>query len=111
MPARFRWALRAVPLAVVMLASAEVGARVDDWIRLGIPFTHTPDYDHDLKYQDWFGVRGKPLGRYRRWKLDNYGFRGPDIAKLPSPGCRRILILGASETFGLYESDNREYPA
>src|SRR5262249_50554330 len=31
--------------------------------------------------------------------------------KLPSPGCHRVLVLGASESFGLYESENMEYPA
>ena len=98
-------------LAFAAGASAEIAARVDDWIRLGIPFAHTPDYDHDLKYRDWFGVRGKPNGRYRRWHLDSTGFRGPDVARAKPPGCTRVMTLGASETFGLYEREGQEYPA
>lgn len=98
-------------LACAAGASAEIAARVDDWIRLGIPLAHTPDYDHDLKYRDWFGVRGKPNGRYRRWHLDSTGFRGPDVARAKTAGCTRVMSLGASETFGLYERDGAEYPA
>ena len=98
-------------LALVAFLSAELAARLDDRLRLGIPFGHTPDYDRDLKFRDWFGVRGKPNGRYRRWHLDSTGFRGPDVARAKVPGCRRVMVLGASETFGLYEPDGREYPA
>lgn len=106
-----RRALFVLSLGLVALAAAEITARVDDWIRLGIPLGRTPDYDHDLKYRDWFGIRGRPNGRYRQWQLNNFGFRGPDMAALKAPGCRRVLTLGASESFGLYESENREYPA
>ncbi len=101
----------ALPLVVIAVMTAELAARLDDWIRMGIPLAHTPDENHDLKYQDWFGVRGRSNGRYRRWQLDNYGFRGPDITRTPRPGCTRIMLLGASETFGLYESENKEYAA
>ena len=98
-------------LALVAGVSAEAAARLDDWIRLGIPFRHTPDYDRDLKYRDWFGVRGKPNGRYRRWHLDSTGFRGPDVARARTAGCTRTMLLGASETLGLYEPDGQEYSA
>ncbi len=108
---KVRRVLFGVSLGIVALMTAEIAARVDDWIRLGIPFARTPDYDHDLKVRDWFGVRGRPNGRYRAWRLNNFGFRGPDMARRKAPGCERVLLLGASETFGLYESENHEYPA
>src|SRR5690242_9136044 len=100
-----------VALLMVATVTAEATARVDDWIRLGIPVRHTPDYDRDLHYRDWFGIRGKPNGRYRRWHLDSTGFRGPDVDRAKIVGCTRVMVLGASETFGLYERDGHEYPA
>lgn len=99
-----------ISLVCVALVSAELAARIDDWIRLDIPILRTPDYNHDLKYQDSFGIRGRLNGRYRRWRLNNFGFRGPDISREPAAGSTRIMLLGASETFGLYESEGKEYP-
>ena len=107
----FRRAATAAAFGSVALVAAEAVARIDDWIRLGIPIMRTPDYDRDLKYRDWFGIRGLPNGRYRQWRLNNFGFRGPDITQVPPPDCHRVMILGASETFGLYESNGHEYPA
>ncbi|MDB4912942.1 MAG: hypothetical protein JWM95_586 [Gemmatimonadetes bacterium] len=98
-------------LSAVAIGSAEAAARIDDWIRLDVPLVHTPDYDHDLKLRDWFGIRGRPNGHYQQWRLNRFGFRGPEMAVAAAPGCRRVMILGASESFGLYESENREYPA
>jgi hypothetical protein len=111
MSSKIRRLFAGAGLGIIVLAAAEVVARVDDWIRMGIPITKTPDEDHDLKFRDWFGVRGRPFGRYRQWHLNNYGFRGPDIPHDTPAGCKRIMILGASESFGLYESEGHEYPA
>jgi hypothetical protein len=110
MPLSLRRAAFWGSLAIVALVCAEITARIDDWIRLDIAFARTPDNNHDLKYQDWFGIRGRSNGRYRGWKLNNFGFRGPDIARLPAAGCTRLMVLGASETFGLYETSGGEYP-
>lgn len=98
-------------LAAVIVLSAELAARVDDWIRLGVPFTHTPNEVADLRVVDSLGWHGRPFGRYHAWLLNNYGFRGPDMAPRPAAGCTRILMLGASETMGLYERPGKEFPA
>ena len=93
-------------LGAVGVLGIEVAARVDDWIRLGVPFTHTAS-DADLRTVDSLGMHGRPLGRYHGWKLNNFGFRGPSMTALPRAGCTRIMILGASETMGLYETPGR----
>ena len=104
--------LRRVVLAViVMMAAAEACSRLDDWIFLDVPFCANPDREHDLTVHDEHGVHGRPNGHFRKWHLNAFGFRGPQIEERPAPGSMRILILGASETFGLYESANQEYPA
>ncbi len=104
--------LRRVVLAViVMMAAAEACSRLDDWIFLDVPFCANPDREHDLTVHDEHGLHGRPNGHFRKWHLNAFGFRGPQIEERPAPGSTRILILGASETFGLYESANKEYPA
>jgi hypothetical protein len=64
---------------------------------------------NDLVWMHPQGARGRPNARYQQWRLNNLGFRGPDIAPSPAPGTVRIMTLGASETFGLYESPGHEY--
>lgn len=99
-----------IMLAVLCVASAEVTCRLDDFVRYGVPFIHSPTED-SLKVRDYFGFRGRPHARYRKWQLNRFGFRGPEIHEQPAPGKRRVVVLGASETFGLYESPDREFPA
>lgn len=107
----WRLAFHAICLLLTLLMSVEVSARVQDRFRNGVPFFSTPDRVADLVVQDTLGVRGKPYGRYKVWQLNAYGFRGPEITRSPKPGCIRVMTLGASETFGLYESPGHEYPA
>jgi len=100
-----------IALGAIAFASGELAARVDDRIRLGVPIFHTPDYETDLTLTDSMGRRGKPNGRFKRWRLNSFGFRSPEVTVTPRSGCTRIMVLGASESFGLYESDGREFPA
>jgi hypothetical protein len=104
--------LSAGGLLLVAILSAEVTARVDDFVRLGVPLTDVPDLNHNLTMADSLGVRGRPNGRYQRWKLNSAGFRSPESVLSPDSGCTRVMILGSSETFGAGgESPNKEYPA
>jgi hypothetical protein len=98
-------------LAIVIGGSAESTARIEDYVRRGVPIFSTPDRYHDLVLHDTLGIRGRPGGHYQRWQLNSAGFRGPEISVKPAPNCHRVLILGASESFGLYESNGKEYPA
>ena len=103
--------LATVVLGTVSILSAELTARLDDIIRDGIPFLAAPDQQRDLTVRDSLGVRGRPNGRHRSWKLNGAGFRGPEISEDPPIGCRRVMVLGASESFGYYEPPGKEYPA
>ena len=97
-------------LALVIGFSAEVTARTEDFIRRGVPLLSTPDRTRDLVLHDALGIRGRPNGRYGRWQLNSAGFRGPEIARRPVAQCHRVMVLGASESFGLYESEGHDYP-
>lgn len=43
-------------------------------------------------------------------RINNHGFRGPDFEVEKEPGTTRVLILGASSTFGFHNRDDETYP-
>jgi hypothetical protein len=97
-------------LLAACLLGGEVAARLDDALFHGVPFFSNPT-DDDLTTRDWFGQRGRAHGQFGKWKLNSLGFRGPEITVGRTPGCARIVVLGASETFGYLESPGHEYPS
>ena len=97
-------------VAAVVIIVAEAMSRVDDAIRSGIPLLASPS-SSDLTIQDSIGTRGRPFARYQKWRLNGAGFRGNEITLTPAPDCTRVAVMGASETFGYYESPGKEYPA
>jgi lysophospholipase L1-like esterase len=96
-----RWCLGLVVFVVVL----EVCARVDDVVTYDAPFWGT--YNDDILLQrDSIGKWGRPGARYAKWQLNSLGYRGPELRV----GSIRILTMGASETFGLYEAPGEEFP-
>jgi hypothetical protein len=80
-------------------------ARIDDAITYGAPLFEP--YNLSRLYEfDSLGRRGKPNARYKKWKLNSLGYRGPELRE----DTTRIVVFGASETFGLFEREDREYP-
>jgi hypothetical protein len=108
-----RWrepALRLAAMVALFAASLEVSARLDDWLTWQAPLSG--DYSHEsLTFVDALGPRCRPGGRFEKWQLNAHGFRGPEVAAAKPLGVTRVLIVGASETFGLYESPGYEFPA
>ncbi len=100
--------IQLIAAVVVALAGAEVTSRIIDIVRYGTPLLGTPELRRDLIVTDSFGTHGRPFGRYKGYRLNGAGFRGPDAAPYPPPGCVRIVVLGASETFG--SPDEPTYP-
>jgi len=95
----------------VCLVGGELFARLDDWWFADVPFLSTPSYN-DLFMEDELGRRGKPHAHFEKWRMNNFGFRSPEsMTQTPGPSTVRVALLGASETFGLYESPNHEYAA
>ena len=90
---------------VLFAVSIEVAVRVDDWIAYNASVLENFN-DSNLYELDKLGRHGKPNAQYLKWKLNSLGFRGPEL----QPGTLRIATAGASETFGLYESIDHEWP-
>jgi len=102
--------MRFFRLALLSCVTLEVCARVDDVLTWEAPFWGR--YDHSLlSIEDCYGVHGRPNGQFEKWRLNQFGFRGPEITKDKPRNVYRIAVLGASETFGQIESPGMEYPA
>jgi lysophospholipase L1-like esterase len=55
--------------------------------------------------------RNIPNKRYWRWEINELNFRGRAIELEKKKSQIRIVCLGASETFGYYESKGKEWPS
>jgi len=44
-------------------------------------------------------------------RINNHGFRGDDFTLEKPPGTLRVVVLGASSTFGYFDRDEETYPA
>lgn len=110
---RMKETLLYLPYAVIVLGlivvAGELAARLDDWAFQRVPICAQVDRERDLMFHDAACVRGRPHGLFKKYRLNEFGFRGPEINRTKAPGTKRVLFLGASETFGLYESEGREF--
>lgn len=103
-------AVRAVVATMGFLIALEIATRLDQAFRFEAPVFGAYTYDSALMERDQWGLHGRPNGRFEKWTLNSLGLRGPEVTPLPEIGRIRVVALGASETFGLYESVNREWP-
>ena len=108
-PRTFARTATGIGLAVLFLLSFELTARVQDWVRFRMPILSPITSESDLMVRDAFGAHGRPGAQFRKWAMDSLGFRGPEVPAAKEPGTVRIVVTGASETFGLYESPHREF--
>jgi lysophospholipase L1-like esterase len=100
-----RLTTRVLSCVFIAIAVLELCVRIDDRITYGAPLVGRYS-DQSLYEHDSIGKRGKPFGRYKKWKLNSMGFRGPELRA----GGTRIICIGSSETFGLYEQPGSEFP-
>jgi lysophospholipase L1-like esterase len=99
-----------VVFGVCFLTTLELSSRIEQWVNYGAPFLGMYTYDSALFARDEFGIRGKAHGAYEKWRLNSFGFRGPEIRVAKDEHRLRVICLGASETFGLYETLGKEWP-
>jgi lysophospholipase L1-like esterase len=99
----------ALQLCVVALV-LELCARMDDSLSWNAPFWG--EYSEEMLFvNDSLGYHLRPDSRFQKWRINSFGFRGPEIPIVKPRGVTRVVTLGASETFGLYEREGMEYPA
>jgi hypothetical protein len=91
----------------VFLVTLEGCARIDDWLRWGAPVAAWYSLDQ-LRIDGRGGPRNRPHARFQQFRINNHGFRGGDFDSTKTTGHLRVALVGASETFGLYESPGRD---
>jgi hypothetical protein len=103
--------LRVLVLLSTLAITVELCARADDGIKYGAGFFayYTPD---SLSDRDARGIAfNVPNAVYEKWRNNSQGFRGPEFAVSKPDGLLRIACLGSSESYGLHESPDQEWPA
>jgi hypothetical protein len=105
-PREARWlaALTAFALAF------ELTARVEDWVRYGMPLHSPYRSESDLMVRDSLGMHGRAGARYLKWQMNALGMRGPEVPAARRPQVLRVVATGASEMFGQSESPGQEFP-
>jgi len=98
--------LRGGLLLGLALVTAEVTVRVEEWVRWRTPIGSRLQAATDLAVRDATGIHPAPNTRFRKWRFNSVGTRGDE----PVAGRPRLIVTGASESFGLYESPDKEYP-
>lgn len=100
-----------VVLAMIVLPPAfEFTVRFDDWLRYGVAFDNSASSIEDLQISDSLGRHAKADAVYRKFRINSLGFRGPEVPTLTLGRRPLVVVSGSSETFGLYESDGKEWP-
>jgi hypothetical protein len=102
--------LRAGLIAVAIGIGLEGTARVDDWVSFRSPILNRYRSETDLMVRTADGMHGRRHASFEKWSMNNLGYRGPDVDSAKAPGVLRVVAMGASETFGLYESAGKELP-
>ena len=97
--------LRTIGFAALALLTLEATSRIDDYLAYGAPLFRPYSIDGIFRGSP-YGREGIPNARYRKWQMNHLGYRGPDPRGAPN----RVLVFGASEMFGLYESEGSEVP-
>jgi hypothetical protein len=101
-----RW----IGIVLCFLLVLELTCRIEDWVMYRTPVLSKYTSIEDLVVRDADGMHGRPNARYQKWVMNELGLRGPAANALPAAGTIRVIVVGASETFGLMESPGREYP-
>jgi lysophospholipase L1-like esterase len=106
-----RLCLNFVSFIIIFGLILEVSSRIDDKLTYNAPFFGKYNY-RLLVEDDKEGIRHNiPNARYEKWKINSLGFRGECIELEKREGQIRIICLGASETFGLFEDEGKEWPS
>ena len=86
--------------------SIEFGSRLEQYFRFGAPIFG--EYHAEILRAHSKNI---PNAQFEKWKNNNLGFRGPDITAKKPEGKIRVACMGASETYGVFESPDKEWPA
>lgn len=104
--------MKVVFFLVLLTFTMEVCARLDDWLRYDAPLLQKYSSER-LRGRDAGGKYSYNLPRasFEKWRHNSLGFRSPEVDLEKRQGITRIVCVGSSESYGLYESAGKEWPA
>lgn len=108
-----RFSFRSNIAIIFFLLTIELCSRLEDSIRYGAPFLgeYNSKRLRTMSETDGFS-RNVPNARFEKWQNNALGFRGSDISIQKTPGTKRIICLGASETYGsVFEGSGKDWPS
>ncbi len=97
-------------LLTVFALAIEVTVRIDDWAQHRVPLAARARSLADLMVRDSLGVHARSGARFRQFSINSLGFRGPEVTQAQLDSGTAVVVSGASESFGLYESKGKEWP-
>lgn len=96
---------------LVFFIVLEICARIDDNIKYNAPLL-SKYTNNRLRSTDEDGLRYNiPNAQFEKWQNNRFGFRGPNFDDVKPKELTRVVCMGASETYGLYEDHGKEWPA
>lgn len=101
------WSIVSVVCAAVAF---ETTIRVDDWAQHGVSPASGFTSLGQLIMRDSLGMHARPNSQFRQFRINSLGYRGDEWSDTSAGRPRIVLTMGASETFGLYESAGKEWP-
>jgi hypothetical protein len=110
-PSRWTRPLALLLFVITCALILEVCARIDDWVTFGAPLLDQYDHTRLLANDDDGVMHNVPGARFKKWRINRLGFRGPEVSLPKPPGACRIVCFGSSETFGLFEPEGGEWPS
>lgn len=106
---RIKGITKIIGLSLLFVGVLEICARIEDKLKWDASLLGNYNIAN-LWERDASGRHGRPGGHFEKWRLNAFGFRGPEISLKKLKNVIRIVVMGASETFGLYESPGMEFP-
>jgi hypothetical protein len=106
-----QFTIKWLSMIVIFFAVLEFCARIDDKLKYDAPLVgqYSPDI---LRSYDSDGVpHNIPNARFEKWHNDSLGFREPEIALTKPDKTIRVVCMGTSESYGLYERPGNEWPS
>ncbi|MCK5127042.1 MAG: hypothetical protein KAR42_12380 [candidate division Zixibacteria bacterium] len=102
--------IKYIGMGLLFLFILEIASRTDDYVKWDAPFWSNYSNDN-LSVSDEYGWHNRPNATFQKWVINSHGFRGPEITFEKPDSIIRVFCTGASATFGLYESKDKDYPS
>jgi len=96
---------------LAFIFTLDICARLEDAIKYGAPLWEAYSAEC-LESRDSSGLPyNVPNARFEKWRHNSLGFRGPEVMPIKPSGTMRIVCAGSSESYGMFESPDKEWPA